>query len=58
MKKKKVKSQVLEEIEQHLETEKVVMGLEKLPVRISLRDMTLEERMQEASKPLYLKRSE
>lgn len=58
MRGKKVGSQMLKEIKQSLEAEKDHVSLEKLEAKISIRDMTLEERVQEASKPLYLKRYE
>lgn len=54
---KKVSSQVFSDIESKLEIESHTC-LDKLAVKISLKDMTQAERMQEASKPLYLKRYE
>ena len=57
MKARKVCSQVFEEIKTDIETEKSV-ALEKIAVKISLKDVNPEERIQEASKPLYLKRYE
>jgi len=53
---KKSSSQLLEGIRNSFEAEKNSV-LEKL-VKISLRDISQEERIQEASKPLYLKRYE
>lgn len=58
MRGKKTGLQVFKEIEQKLEAEKSCKDLEKLTVKISLKDTTHEWRMQEASKPLYLKRYE
>lgn len=58
MKGKKASVQVFEEIKQCLEAERTEAKLEKAVIKISLRDMTQRERMQEASKPLYLKRYE
>lgn len=55
---KKTSSQVFEEIEQVLKVEENHISLEKLSAKISLQDITREERMQEASKPLFLKRYE
>ncbi len=51
-------SQVFEKIEQNLEVEKDHVDLEKLPFKIRFKDITQEEKIQEASKPLYLKRYE
>jgi hypothetical protein len=55
---KKASSQVFEEIEQKFATEKSHRDLEKLTVKISLKDLTQEMKIQEASKPLYLRRYE
>lgn len=55
---KKTSSQVLEEIKQNIKAGNGHIDLEQLTVKISLRDMTQEERMQEASRPLYLRRYE
>ncbi len=49
---------MLDEIEQKLETKNGLIDLEKLTARISLKDRIQEMKMQEASKPLYLKRYE
>jgi hypothetical protein len=46
-----------EEIENYPEAERNITDLEKL-VKISLRESSQEERVQEASKPLYLRRYE
>ncbi len=58
MRGKKTSSQVFAEIDKDLKGEESPPDLEKLAIKISLKDMTLEERIQEASKPLYLKRYE
>lgn len=58
MRGKKTGLQVFKEIEQKLQAEKSCTDFEKLTVKISLKDTTQEWRMQEASKPLYLKRYE
>lgn len=58
MKEKKTNSQLLEEIKRNITAKENNIALEKLQVKISLQDITLEERIQEASKPLYLKRYE
>ncbi|MFQ6068587.1 MAG: hypothetical protein ACE5KD_03490 [Candidatus Bathyarchaeia archaeon] len=55
---KKTAPQVFEEIEQNLVAEKEFIDLERITVKISLNDMTREEKIKEASKPLYLKRYE
>ncbi|MGB9134335.1 MAG: hypothetical protein WCC63_01940 [Candidatus Bathyarchaeia archaeon] len=57
MRRKKTSPQLFEDIENCLEAEKNTADLEKL-VKISLRDSSQEERIQEASKPLYLRRYE
>ncbi|UCB59901.1 MAG: hypothetical protein JSW72_07225 [Candidatus Bathyarchaeota archaeon] len=58
MREKKRGPQMLDEIEQKLETKNGLIDLEKLTDRISLKDRIQEMKMQEASKPLYLKRYE
>jgi len=58
LKEKKTNSQLLEEIKRNITAKENNIALEKLQVKISLQDITLEERIQEASKPLYLKRYE
>jgi hypothetical protein len=58
MKGKKANSQALEEIEAKLETKKHYLDIEHLSTKISIRDITFEEKIQEACKPLYLKRYE
>jgi len=58
LKVKKRTAQVTEEIKQNLNVEENYVELEKLTVAISLKKMTLEEKIQEASKPLFLKRYE
>jgi hypothetical protein len=50
--------QVFEGIDPIVEAEKSHTDLDKLPIKIRLEDMTLERKIQEASKPLYLKRYE
>lgn len=50
--------QLIEKIEQNLKTEKNYVDAQEQTVKISLKDMTQEERIQEAIKPLYLKRYE
>lgn len=57
MRTRKVCSQVFEEIKTDIETERS-KALENIAVKISLKDINPEERIQEASKPLYLKRYE
>jgi len=47
---------MIEKIEQN--PEENIVDLEKLAVKFSIRDITHQEKMQEASKPLYLKRYE
>jgi hypothetical protein len=49
--------ELLEDAENCLEAEKHDADLEKL-VKISLRESSQEERVQEASRPLYLRRYE
>ena len=50
---------LFEEITRSLEAEKGYGNSdEQITVKISLKETTREERMQEASKPLYLKRYE
>lgn len=58
LREKKTSLQLFEEIKQETVVEKDHIALEKLPVKISLKNITLEEKIQEASKPLYLKRYE
>lgn len=58
MRGKKTSSQVFEGIEPIVEAEKSHGDMDKLTIKISLKDMTLEQKIQEASKPLYLKRYE
>lgn len=58
MSRKKMTYQVLEEIEQQVQVESNETDLERLAVKISLRDMTQQEKIQDASRPLYLKRYE
>jgi len=50
--------QVFEGIEPIVEVEKSHRDLDKLTIKMRLEDMTLERKIQEASKPLYLKRYE
>jgi len=57
LKGKKHSSHLLEEAESCLEAERATADLEKL-VKISLKDRSQEERILEASKPLYLRRYE
>lgn len=58
MSKKKTDPLVLEAIKKGLTAEKGLLDLEELTVKINLRDITREEKIQEASRPLYLKRYE
>jgi len=51
-------SQVFKKIEESLEAEGSYADSEESTVKISLKDMTQEEKIQEAGKPLYLKRYE
>lgn len=55
---KKMSSQVFEEIEKNFEAKRSYVYPKEPTVKISLKDMTQEEKIQEASKPLYLKRYE
>lgn len=55
---KRMTSQVFEEIKGNPKAEKNHIDLEQLTAKMSLKDMTQEEKIQEASKPLYLKRYE
>ncbi len=57
MRGKKTSPQLSERIESIVETEEPV-GLDRLTIKISLKDITLQERVHEASKPLYLRRYE
>jgi len=50
--------QLIEKIEQNLKTEKNYIDVQEQIVKISLKDLTQEEKMREAIKPLYLKRYE
>jgi hypothetical protein len=58
LREKKTNTQLLEEIKRNITAEESNVALEKLQAKISLQDITLEEKIQEASKPLYLKRYE
>lgn len=51
-------SQVFEKIEKSFKAERSYADSEEPTVKISLKDMTQEEKIHEASKPLYLKRYE
>ena len=57
LKRKKHSPQLLEEAEHRFEVESLTADLEQL-VKISLRDSSPEERVLQASKPLYLRRYE
>ncbi len=57
MRGKKTSPQLSERIESIIETEEPV-DLDRLTIKISLKDITLQERVHEASKPLYLRRYE
>jgi len=48
----------LKEIEENLKAEKEHVDWEKLEAKMSFKVMTREEKIQEASKPLYLRRYE
>ncbi|UCE95150.1 MAG: hypothetical protein JSV51_05275 [Candidatus Bathyarchaeota archaeon] len=50
-------SQILERVQKDL-GEKNLADLEKFTIKISLKNLSREEKIQEASKPLYLKRYE
>jgi len=50
--------QLIEKIKQEIETERNYMDAQEHTVKISLKDMTQEEKIQEAIKPLYLNRYE
>lgn len=50
-------SQILERVQKDL-GEKSLADLEKFTIKISLKNLSREEKIQEASKPLYLKRYE
>jgi hypothetical protein len=55
---KKAGLRVLEDIPQAFKVDDLNWTSEKLARKISIRLMTQEEKMKEASKPLYLKRYE
>jgi hypothetical protein len=55
---KKANLRTFEEIVQNVKADELVWNSEKLPLKIRLQSMTQEERVREASKPLYLKRYE
>ena len=57
LRRRKPSSQLFEDVENDFEVEKNSPDLERL-IKISLRDSSQEERIQEASKPLYLRRYE
>ncbi len=58
MSRKKANLRTFEEIVQNVKVDELVWDSEKLPLKIRLQSMTQEERVREASKPLYLKRYE
>jgi len=58
LRRKKTSSQLCEDVENCFEVEENSPDLERLVTKISLRDSSQEERIQEASKPLYLRRYE
>ena len=55
---KQVGSVVLKEIKQEPKAEEICIDLERLETKENCRVMTREEKMHEASKPLYLMRYE
>lgn len=57
VRRKKSSSQLFEDVENCFEVEKTSPDLERL-IKISLKDISQEERVLEASKPLYLRRYE
>lgn len=57
MKTRKICSQVTEEIKTDAEAKSSV-ALDKMVVEMNLKDVKYEDRIQDASKPLYLKRYE
>jgi hypothetical protein len=57
VRRKKPSSRLFEDVENCFEVEKTSSDLERL-IKISLKDSSQEERVLEASKPLYLKRYE
>ena len=57
VRRKRPSSQLFEDVENCFEVKKNSSDLERL-IKISLRDSSQEERVQEASKPLYLRRYE
>ena len=50
--------QLIEKIKKEIKTERNYVDVQEQTVKISLKDMTQEEKIQEAIKPLYLKRYE
>ncbi|UCH31862.1 MAG: hypothetical protein JSV05_00185 [Candidatus Bathyarchaeota archaeon] len=58
MRGKKTGSQVLEEIDAKPHSEERYLNVQRFSAKIDIRDITPEQKMQEASKPLYLKRYE
>jgi len=50
--------QLVEKIKQEIKTERNLVNAQKQIVKISLKDMTQEEKIREAIKPLYLNRYE
>ncbi|MCW3985352.1 MAG: hypothetical protein NWE91_02945 [Candidatus Bathyarchaeota archaeon] len=50
--------QLIEKNEQNFKTERNYVDAQEHTVKISLKDMTQEEKIQEAIKPLYLNRYE
>ncbi len=58
MSKKKADALVLDAIKKSLTAEKGLIDFEELTVKIRLKDITKEEKIQEASRPLYLRRYE
>ena len=57
VRRKKSSSRLFEDVENCFEVEKTSSDLERL-IKISLKDSSQEERVLEASKPLYLRRYE
>jgi len=58
MRTKKVRSAMLEEAKKYLEMQDELPDFEELVVKICQRDLTLGEKVEAASKPLYLMRYE
>jgi hypothetical protein len=59
MSRKQTNASVLEAIKEDVPPDHgSTVDLEKLAIKLSLRSMTLEEKIRAASKPLYLKRYE